>query len=116
MCLNRKGGGLSQMIFNNSAPRNLLLIVSKSADIVKRLNAGRNLVACYVKRYGFTDALRETEDDNEIMQMFHEAHQFHKNFGYYCDADHLRTKGMKVKQVILRLILKILKFATNFHG
>ena len=77
----------------------------KSTDVANTLNVGRNLVVRCVKLNGLEDFLMEPEDDNQIIQILREAHQFHKNFGYYNVVGRPQTKGMKVKQVRLRLIV-----------
>ena len=67
---------------------------------------GRNLVARCAKFHRFIDVLRDPEDDDVIMKILREVHQFHKNFGYLRDAVHLRTKGTSVKNIRLRMMLK----------
>ena len=67
------------------------------------------LVARWIKLHQFFNVLRETEDDNEIIQMLRELQQFYHNMGILCDVGHLRAKGVKSKQVRLRLILKNVK-------
>ena len=58
-----------------------MCIGSKNTIIGKTFNAGINLVARFIKFHAFADALIEPEDDNSVIQMFREAHQFHKNIG-----------------------------------
>ena len=98
-----------QTLINKDLLSHLISIRSKNTDIAKTFNVARHLVACCVKFRGFTDVLREPEDDNEIMQVFCEVHQFHKSFGYRYSVGHLRNKGIKVKQVKMWLTLKNIK-------
>ena len=97
------------MMIKKDMLRRLISIGSKNIDIHKTFNAGRNLVPRCIKHHALADVLREPEDDNGILQMAREVHQFHEHIVYYYVAGHLRTKGIKVKQVGLRLMPKNLK-------
>ena len=104
-----KNGERHQTMINKDVLRHLMSIDSKSADVAKTFNAGSNLVARFIKHDGLADVLSEPEDDNAILKILREVHEFHKIIGYYCAVGHPRKKGMKVNQVRLRSILKILK-------
>ena len=82
-------------MINKCALRHLTFIGPKSTGIDKALNAGKNLAVLCVKFYGLADALRESEDDNDIAQTLREAHQFHKKIGCCHNAGHLRVNGVK---------------------
>ena len=101
-------------MISKSILRHLMHVGSKNTDIAKIFNACRSLVARFIKCYGLIYFIRDPEDDNEIVQISHEVHQSHKNFGYSCATGHLCTKGIKNTQVRLRIILKnIKKFQAN---
>ena len=72
-------------------------------------NLVSNLLSRCDKLRGLESALRDHEDENEIMQGLREAHRCHNNFGCCCAAEHLRAKVANSKQVRLRLMLKCLK-------
>ena len=61
--------------------RNLTSVGSKSTDIDKQFNAGRNLVTCCVEYDGLGYFLREPEDDNMILKVSYEDDKFHKSIG-----------------------------------
>ena len=54
---------------------------------------GINLVARYIEYRELTDFLMEPEDDNVILQVLREAHQFNKSIGNCCAVGCLREKG-----------------------
>ena len=84
-------------MINKDMISHLSSIVSNNTDITKELNSGRNLVARYYNRHELIHVLMEP-DDNVILQVLREVHQFHKNIRYYRASGHLRTKGTIFKK------------------
>ena len=84
----------------------LIHIGYNNTDMSKMPNVGRN-AAVHCVNHELTDSLMETEDDNVILQVLCEVHQFHKNIGCYYALGCLKEKVMSTKQVRLWSILKV---------
>ena len=67
-----------------------MAIVSNNTDATKTTSVHRNLVVRCVKYHRFTDVMREPEDNNAMLQVSREVHQFHKIISYYYAVGQLR--------------------------
>ena len=84
-----KTRGRPQIMINKHMLRNFTSIVSKSTVISQQFNAGRNLVVRCVKHEWLRDILRDPDDDNMILQVSREDHQFHKIIDSFFAAGYL---------------------------
>ena len=91
--------------------QNALSIGLKNTDISKSFNVSRVPAARWIGFHQFCNTLREPEDDNEITELLREMKK-HPNVGCRCVVVHLQEKCVKVMQLRLRLILKILKITS----
>ena len=78
---------------NKCSLRYLTSIGSNNADVAKLFNSGRNIVGFRVKYHMLIDILRDPEDDNAMLQVLREVHQFKKMTGYYHATVYLREKA-----------------------
>ena len=108
-------GSTLQTMIKKDTLKCLTSIGQKNTDLPKLFNFSRILVARRIKFHGLTNVLRETEDDNDIIQMLCEVHQFRQNDGQRCAVGNVLTKHVKVMEVRLRLVLKILKIHNLFQ-
>ena len=74
-------GGRPEAMIRKDMLQHSLSLRIPNTEIDKSFNVGRTLAAHWIKFYQLSNVLRETEDDNEMIQILRETHQFHPNVG-----------------------------------
>ena len=85
-------GGLPEIMISKDTLQHSMFLGIPNTDIAKLFNAGRELLAHWIKCYESHNVLRDLDDDNEIIQILSEMQQFHSNAGFRCVVGHLRAK------------------------